>query len=137
MKKKLNCILLIDDDEATNFINKAVIRHLDCAETVVAVESADEALDFLKEKIEDSYQHPDLILLDINMPSMNGWEFLEEYKKLNHLQQAKFVIIMLTASLNPDDKSKADSIEVLDGFERKPLRAENLQGILDKFFLEN
>src|SRR5258708_36657106 len=106
MNKKLNCILLIDDDEPTNFLNKMTIDQSGCAEWVQVVQSGQEALDYLqgtgrfKNRKED-YPRPDLIFLDINMPAMDGWEFLDKYKELPKDQKAEIVLIMLTTSLNP------------------------------------
>jgi CheY-like chemotaxis protein len=136
MKEKLNCILLIDDDEPTNFLNELVIKQVDCAEKTVAVQSGQAALDFLKERINGGYPQPELIFLDINMPVMNGWEFLEEYKKLDSDQKAKMVMVMLTTSLNPDDKDKADTIDAIDDFVSKPLTAEIVNEILNKHFAD-
>ncbi len=136
MKEKLNCILLIDDDEPTNFLNELVIKQVDCAEKTVAVQSGQAALDFLKERINGGYPQPALIFLDINMPVMNGWEFLEEYKKLDSDQKAKMVMVMLTTSLNPDDKDKADTIDAIDDFVSKPLTAEIVNEILNKHFAD-
>jgi CheY-like chemotaxis protein len=136
MKEKLNCILLIDDDEPTNFLNELVIKQVDCAEKTVAVQSGQAALDFLKERINGGYPQPELIFLDINMPVMNGWEFLEEYKKLDSDQKAKMVMVMLTVSLNPDAKDKADTIDAIDDFVNKPLTAEIINEILNKHFAD-
>ena len=111
MKQKLNCILLIDDDKPTNFINEVVIKQLDCAEKIVVVQNGSEALDYLKSKDDGEHPQPDLIFLDINMPAMNGWEFLEKYTELDKKQHGKVVVIMLTTSLNQDDEKKASGIK--------------------------
>ncbi len=134
MSKKLNCILLVDDDEPTNFLHKLVIDRHGCAEKVVAFQVAQEALAFLADNSSGAYAQPDLILLDINMPGMNGWEFLEAYEKLPEAQRGNIVVMMLTTSLNPDDKKHADSIGGVAGFLSKPLTKKLLQEILeDKF----
>ena len=85
MKTKLNCILLVDDDEPTNFLNQMVIEELDIAEQIRVAQNGQEALTYLKKTGigDENFPLPDLILLDINMPAMNGWEFLERYRKLN------------------------------------------------------
>ncbi len=136
MKKKLNCILLIDDDLPTNFINERVIRKMCCSEYIKAVQGGFEALDYLKSSDIENNPPPDLIFLDINMPGMNGWEFLEEYVKLETHQKSKAVIVMLTTSLNPDEKDKADKISQISGFLNKPLYAEGVKTILQENFPE-
>jgi CheY-like chemotaxis protein len=130
MMKKLNCVMLIDDNEDDNFYHKMIIREVDLAKNVEVAETGFEALDLLKK----GTHIPELIFLDINMPAMNGWEFLEEYKKLKAEQKAQIVIIMLTTSLNPADKKRAEKIPEIDGFETKPLSAEMLERIFKKFF---
>ncbi len=134
MTKQLNCILLIDDDEATNYIHKRVINEIGCAKKVVAVRSGQAALDFLNEQIDGSYSQLDLIFLDINMPGMNGWEFLEHYKKLSVAKQAKAVLVMLATSLNPNDLLHASDIEAVDGFESKPLNSEKMNRAIEHHF---
>jgi CheY-like chemotaxis protein len=70
------------------------------------------------------------------MPGMNGWDFLEEYKKLNFVNQGKVIIIMLTTSLNPDDRAKAESNPFIRGFINKPLNSDSLYSILKTHFPE-
>ncbi|SFU46297.1 Response regulator receiver domain-containing protein [Pustulibacterium marinum] len=134
--KKLKNILLVDDDIATNFINKKIINDSHCAEHVDAVTSGKAALDYLVSKTENLDQ-PELIFLDINMPAMNGWEFLEEYKKLKDSQKAKIIIVMLTTSLNPDDYDKAKEIPEIDDFKNKPLNNQAIEDIMTKYFPES
>jgi CheY-like chemotaxis protein len=128
MKKKLNCILLVDDDEPTNFLNRMTLEQAGCAEYIQVVQSGQAALDFL-----DRF-HPDLIFLDINMPAMDGWEFLERYRQLPPDQKTSIVMIMLTTSLNPDDEAKARAIPEVSGFENKPLKADRLRELLKNYF---
>ena len=135
--KKLNCSLLVDDDEPTNFLNKMILEDLNCAEKVEVAESGQSALSYLENASENTnHSSPDLIFLDINMPAMNGWEFLEQYSNLDKQHKANVVIVMLTTSLNPDDRAKASKIPDVSGFETKPLTAEKLQYILKKYFPE-
>ncbi|NNL15472.1 MAG: response regulator [Flavobacteriaceae bacterium] len=134
MKRKLKVILLIDDDEATNYIHKRVIKETNCAETIVIKENGIEALDYLTSAVNGKFPQPDLIFLDINMPAMDGWEFLESYKKLNDDQLAKTVIVMLTTSLNPDDKDKASTIPIITDFIPKPLDPEMVEQICNNYF---
>ena len=132
MTNKVDCILLIDDDEATNFLHKIVINRAGCANKVVAVQSGADALEFLTTKSNSRYPQPDIIFLDINMPVMDGWEFLEEYKKLDIECRAKKIVVMLTTSLNPDDRIKAEQCGLLDDFMNKPLKAEMITELLAK-----
>lgn len=136
MKEKLNCILLIDDNGSTNFMHQITVKKASCAENCVAVQSGQEALDYLKSTVNGSHPQPDLIFLDINMPSMNGWEFLEHYKNLNKDEQGKIVVMMLTTSKNPDDIEKAKNIGHVTGFMNKPLTVDVLQKVVQDNFPE-
>ena len=141
MNKKLNCILLIDDDEPTNFLNRMTVEQTGCACNVIVAQSGQAALEFLKghsksgEPVDNL--HPDLIFLDINMPAMDGWEFLEKYKLLPEEKKKSIILIMLTTSLNPDDEKRTKEIPEVAGFENKPLKEPQLQRLLKKYFPEN
>ncbi|MBO9634198.1 MAG: response regulator [Chitinophagaceae bacterium] len=139
MKGKLNCILLIDDDEPTNFLNKMIIDEASCAENVQVEQSASDALDYLKTantENPDPGNGPDLIFLDINMPAMDGWEFLEEYERLTPEQKARVIVVMLTTSYNPEDEQKAKDHNMIAEFRNKPLTPEMLMDVLRKNFPE-
>ncbi|HLG40890.1 MAG TPA: response regulator, partial [Chitinophagaceae bacterium] len=101
MKQKLKCILVIDDDEPTNFFTRMILEEGNYAEQILTMQSGQEALDYLAksesgENDENLFPSPDLVFLDINMPAMNGWEFLEEYKKMN--VKHRIIMVMLTTS---------------------------------------
>ena len=139
MKKKLSTVLLIDDDEPTNFINSYIIDEVNCANSIKTVQSAEEALQYLSKcstgDIPDATPAPELIFLDINMPGLDGWDFLEEYRKLTHLHK-KSIIVMLTTSLNPDDRLRAQFIKEVAGFRSKNLTPEMLIELLKEYFPE-
>ena len=131
MRKKLNCILLVDDDPDDNFFHETVIREMDIAHKIDFATNGEEALNYLKKQ----GQHPpELIFLDINMPRMNGWEFLDHYKHLDEAQKARVVIMILTTSANPDDLKKARELQGVSGFQTKPLSPEMLTAILQEHF---
>lgn len=141
MQKKLSCVLLIDDDEPTNFLNKMILEEAGCAEVVQVVSSGKLALQYLSNSGEfksgrQKFPNPDLIFLDINMPAMDGWEFLEHYKSLPEDQKGNIVMVMLTTSLNPEDESKAHIDNGIAGFKSKPLTRKMLDEILEKYFRE-
>ena len=134
MKRLLNCVLLIDDDENDNFFHKRIIQKAQIAHKIDTVENGEEAIAYLTTKVEGKYPQPDLIFLDINMPRMNGWEFLEAYEKLEPNQQGRTIVIMLTTSLNPTDIDKAQTLDLVNGYHIKPLNKEMLLEILKSYF---
>jgi len=135
---KLNCVLLIDDDEATNFFHKIVIEEECEGLHIQAVPSAKEGLDFLLSKgAYSNHPKPGIIFLDINMPGMNGWDFLEEYNKLSKDIHDSAVITLLTTSVNPDDQKKAATIPIVKEFVRKPLTAQDFWKVVNENFDDN
>lgn len=141
MNKKLNCVLLIDDDEPTNFLNRMAVEELNCVEHIKVMQSAREALDYLNQAslpapLNAGYPKPELIFLDINMPAMDGWEFLEYYEAMPQEHKSSVIVIMLTTSFNPEDELKARKIPSISDFRNKPLSADLLKDILKKYFPE-
>ncbi len=130
MNVKLKCVLLVDDDEAVNFINKMVLKRVDCAEEIEIAENGMEAIQYLEKRLDEGVPQPELILLDINMPLLNGWEFLEKYRQIKERMQREATIVMLTTSSNPDDRMRAESIGEVKGFISKPLTVEKMEKIV-------
>lgn len=131
--QKLDCVLLVDDDEVTNFLHETLIQDLEAAEQVMAVGNGSDALSLLQEQANAGGNAPNLILLDINMPVMSGFEFLEAFKKLDKNFRQLVMIVILTSSLNPIDIKKvaeSDHVEFLN----KPLTEDKLEAILEKHF---
>ncbi len=118
-------ILLIDDDYATNEYHKIIINSTSICNDLVVFQYADEALEWLKSIEENEF--PSLIFLDINMPRMNGFEFLDEYEK-EFSKSVSSVIVMLTTSINPNDREKSKNYNI-EGFINKPLTAELLHSM--------
>lgn len=126
--KTLECIMLIDDDHLTNFYNKIILEKGNAANEIVVFENGKTALEYLK----DNDNKVDLILLDINMPLMNGWQFLEHYDKLDDKRKAK-MIIMLTSSAHSDDKKMVEKHGSVKKFINKPLVPDTIKLILSLF----
>ncbi len=123
--KKASAIMLIDEDLVNNFISKSMITRFDDTLKILDFASARKALEYLK----STTQHPDIILLDITMPIMNGWQFLEQYSKF-HMPNTQLYI--LTSSIDPQDKFKASGYSCVKDFISKPLKSEDLSRIMNK-----
>lgn len=133
MEKKFKNILLIDDDSSSNFFHTRLLtKKTDFTENVMTALDGKEGLELLKNVKANGGETPDVIFLDINMPVMDGWEFLQEYEKLDSEFKAKTVVIMLTSSLNPDDRDKALSYGDVDAMYNKLLDIDILADIEEK-----
>lgn len=133
----LNSILLIDDDEISNLFNKIFVSKLDLDVKVDVALNGAEALAFLKEKILNKAVLPCLLLLDIRMPVMNGWQFLEAYDTLL-AQEMKdnIVIVMLSTSEDEADMIKAFNNPNIKDVLKKPLSESKFNTLIEKFFTE-
>ncbi len=124
--------MLIDDNIHDNFFHERVIRKADAAAVTIVRRKASDAIEDLIKMSSSDPQYPELIFLDINMPGMNGWEFLDQFKSLEKDKQRP-VIVMLTTSSNPDDRRKAEATGVVVDFRSKPLTRDVLEALIDKF----
>jgi CheY-like chemotaxis protein len=129
--EKLNCILLVDDDKVNNFISTRILKKLDICKNIRTCLDGEEALLYLTKHCGtfDS-NYPDLILLDNNMPEMNGMEFLESFNKINFNSSHAVKIVVLTASSSPRDEERLKSYGI-HGFIQKPLTEEKLLDVLE------
>jgi len=123
--------MLIDDNHDDNFFHEREIKKIDLKCVVLTKNSGLEALEYLKSKKEP---RADLIFLDINMPGMNGWEFLHEYDVMGKELQSRAINIMLTTSSNPDDQARARTFNFVSDYIIKPLTKEKVKAIVDKYF---
>ena len=133
---KLNRILLIDDSEADNYIHSRVIKKEEVTEEVVIKYGVEEALDYLTTEQEGKYPNPDLIFLDINMPGLNGWDFLEEYKKLDKKYRKGVVVCMLSTSAAENEQQNISKYNEIKSYSQKPLTAEALNHIIKETYPE-
>jgi CheY-like chemotaxis protein len=114
-------VMVIDDNEIDLFVAEYILEKHSFSEKVVCVPSARQALDYLVSFEATPDDLPDLIFLDINMPIMSGFDFLEEYEKLSESIRKHCIIMMLTTSLNENDREKAASNRYICSFLNKPL----------------
>ncbi|MBF9239739.1 response regulator [Hymenobacter sp. BT683] len=128
--KKIPAILLVDDDDITNFLNKQVLNHLGVADQVLVATNGEQALNILA-RPDSSFSpaHPVLVLLDLNMPVMDGFEFLEAFQALPPAQQQRAVVVVLTTSLNSHDLDRTTNLPIA-GFLNKPLNEEKVATLL-------
>ncbi len=119
-------VLLIDDSDADNYLHRRVILRSGLAKTVTVKKNAVDGLAYLKQVASP----PDILFLDINMPGMNGWEFLDQLEALPAEKHSPVFIAMLSTSVNPADHERAVSHNHVQGFFSKPLTEEALVHII-------
>lgn len=125
---KLKTVLVIDDSDPDLLYAEIILGKAGVAEKVMTFGLAQEALDMLQ----SSESHEvDVILLDINMPEMNGFEFLEAYQKLHVTLQARAVVMMLTSSPDPNDRARALAFSCVKGYITKPIDLSSARGLVD------
>jgi CheY-like chemotaxis protein len=136
---KINCILLIDDDLAGNAFHSIIIHQSQTCHVVKTASNGIKALDYFSasKNSPENFPSPDLVFLDINMPKMNGFEFLDEYRKLSHTLPHLPVIVMLSTTSNPEDVRRVQEYREVAEFLNKPLTTDVIQQVIRKHFLED
>lgn len=134
--QKLAKVLLVDDDSTTTFLNAHLLNRLEVAEQVLVAHNGQQALQTLAQTYGESTESasPMLVLLDVNMPVMNGAEFLEAYKQRPLAQTGQLVIVVLTSSEHCRDLDRIQALQVASDILPKPLTQEKVAHILHRHF---
>lgn len=126
----LDTILLIDDDPINNFLNRRLLTKMQVANHLLVAESGEEALQLLRQP---AAPQPSLILLDINMPGLNGMEFLRQYQPQRCTQQPEPVVVMLSTSVDISDLQQLSPLNI-NGFISKPLTESKINQLFMQHF---
>ncbi|TLP80367.1 response regulator [Maribacter sp. ACAM166] len=118
-------IWIIDDDNISKYVMKRYLKELNILDPVDCPDSI-EALEILSKNRNNQNELPDIIFLDLNMPILNGFQFLKEFKNFNNEIEKKIDIFMLTSSMNDDDLTYATSVFEISGYFIKPIKLEQL-----------
>ncbi len=126
-------ILMIDDDEINNFIAQKLIKKSLVDAKITVFTNGDDGLTFLKKGINNESEVPDIIFLDLNMPIMNGWEFLDVYEtNILPFIFKKPVIHIISSSVYRNDILKAQTYNFIDKFISKPLSVDKIKELLQQ-----
>ncbi len=134
MPRPIRCILLIDDDPDDVFIHRLVIEESGLCDDVREATTGAEALRYLTQPDRVAYPFPDLMLLDVNLPGMNGFEFLQEYRRWVPNPPVSPVVVVFTTSLNPVERERAETFDGVSGYHVKPLTTSLLYRLVEKHF---
>lgn len=132
----MNTVLLIDDDDTTNYLNHRLLTRMEVAPDIRVVTDGGEALDYLSKAFagQADYPRPDLIFVDIKMSGMDGFEFLEEYQKLPENDKGNAVMLMLTSSASFYDLEKLKQFPDVRQHYSKPLTEPDVREIMATYF---
>ncbi|WP_343485609.1 response regulator [Allomuricauda sp. d1] len=119
--------VLIDDDEVTNYLNTLFFKKASVFDHVVAFENASDALSFLEDSIQNATSFPELIMVDINMPCISGWQFLEEYLKIGEETRKNTMVVMLSIQFCEDDIKMFEKYQDHIVLQEKPLSTAKIQ----------
>ncbi|MEH6770260.1 response regulator [Maribacter arcticus] len=128
--KKVQVCCIIDDDPIFIYGTKRIIEKVDFCNKIIVYNNGQEAIDGIYELIKTKEQLPDVILLDINMPVMDGWEFLVEFKKLQNLFSKKIHIYLASSSVDPRDIERVKNYKEVSDYILKPITPDDLGKII-------
>jgi CheY-like chemotaxis protein len=134
MTKKLSNLTIVDDDPMSSFYIKRLAELGEVANIITIYNNAQGALDYLLSYKKSAQNLPDIILLDIYMPGIDGWGFLQEYKKIKDSLNKKIEIYIISSSTHPQDISRAKEIPEVHDYFQKPITMELLQEITDEYY---
>ena len=133
MVKKLPIIGIIDDDTIYHFILTSIINKNKLAESILSFLDGEKAIQYLTENKMNNEKIPDVLFLDVNMPIMDGWMFIEEYARIKMNITKKMLVFMLSSSANPIDIERADKISEISNYIIKPINLEEVKIIFDSY----
>ena len=133
MIKKLPKIGIIDDDTIYHFILTSIINKNKLAESILSFLDGEKAIQYLTENKMNNEKIPDVLFLDVNMPIMDGWMFIEEYARIKTDITKKTLVFMLSSSANPIDIERADKISEISNYIIKPLNLEEVKIIFENY----
>lgn len=132
MRKRIQHVLLVDDSKATNFFNKMMIQKTDLVENISIAENGAEALNYFDVTTEP-LDPPEIVFLDLNMPVMDGWEFLDNYNRLDYINKNSIIILMLGTNLLEEDQKKMDGYAFIKGGSEKMLTKNFVTNLVEEY----
>lgn len=128
--KKIESCCIIDDDPIFVYGTKRLMKEIDFCENIIVYNNGQDALDGLLEIYDSGEKLPPFIFLDLNMPIMNGWEFLDEFTKIPNNNLMKTVIYIISSSIDPRDLEKVKNYKAVNNYILKPITPKDLETVL-------
>lgn len=135
MGQKVELACIIDDDKIYVNLVKKIIEIKRLSENLLIYKNGKEALDYFRlvmENVTDEEKLPDIIFLDLNMPVMDGWEFLSEFIKIKNKLNKKITLYVVSSSIDPRDLERAKSFNMVTDYLIKPIELKKFEQIFDK-----
>lgn len=129
--KKIETACIIDDDPIFIYGTKRLMTEIEFCETILVFENGQDAIDGLQNIMASSDKLPSVIFLDLNMPIMNGWEFLEHFEKITNHNRKKTAIYIISSSVDPRDLERIKNYQVVNSYILKPISKEDLNSVLE------
>jgi CheY-like chemotaxis protein len=130
--KPIKTIMVIDDDDIFVYLTRKTIEKTNLVEQIKVSENGKDAINYLTENAENPELLPEIILLDLSMPIMDGWQFLDEYAAIESKIEKNIIIYIVTSSISPEDINKAKSNDCVTDLIIKPLTKDKLIEIINK-----
>lgn len=128
--KTIELLALVDDDDTFVYITKKIIEKTNCVKEIKVFNNGLEAILYLKENKNATYLVPDVIFLDLSMPIMDGWQFLDEFITIDTLNTRKIIIYVCSSSISPYDMTRAKKINVVSDFIIKPITKDKFTNLI-------
>ena len=130
-------VCIVDDDSIYQYTMTVTLEQLNNVENILAFSDGEEALNYLQENIDHQVNLPDVIFLDIDMPVMDGFQFMEEYIKIKSKVGKKIIIYMVSSSIDERDINRAKAISDIDDYIIKPFKSNQLKELISQLVVSN
>ncbi len=128
--KKIQSTCIIDDDPIFIYGTRRIMKEVDFCDNILVFNNGQDAIEGLKELIDKGEDLPEVLFLDLNMPIMNGWEFLEDFVKIPNPDGKKVIIYIISSSVDPRDLERIRNYKMVNNYILKPLSPQDLENVL-------
>ena len=127
---KVNTVCIVDDDQIYQVTSKKMIERINATNNILIFSNGEEAFHFLLQTVSDTDALPDIIFLDVNMPYMDGWQFLEAFETIKFRLPKKITIYVISSSVSETDIQRAKKIPTVKDYYIKPISIDQYSEML-------